>query len=172
MMSDSWKSVEGWLSEAEGEQLQRLAAGKRVLELGTFYGRSCIAMASVAELVVTVDTHCGEFDAGRIFSLAPFMANLRKHQVYGKVMPIVGRHEYLSLFIQPGAFDLVFIDGDHNFAGVERDTRFALDAVAVGGVIAWHDYDYPKYPAVRRAISELWLDPVRVIDTLAWRTLP
>ena len=37
--------VRGWLTQAEGDKLARLAEGKKVLEIGSYCGRSTIAMA-------------------------------------------------------------------------------------------------------------------------------
>ena len=39
-----------------------------------------------------------------------------------------------------GKFDLIFIDGDHTYAGVEFDTRLAYALINPGGVVIWHDY--------------------------------
>jgi len=39
-----------------------------------------------------------------------------------------------------GKFDLIFVDGDHTYAGVEFDARLAYALINPGGVIIWHDY--------------------------------
>jgi predicted O-methyltransferase YrrM len=39
-----------------------------------------------------------------------------------------------------GQFDVVFIDGDHSYEGVEADTRLAFDVVRPGGLVIWHDF--------------------------------
>jgi predicted O-methyltransferase YrrM len=39
-----------------------------------------------------------------------------------------------------GPFDLVFIDGNHHYAYVKRDTENALRHLKSGGCIVWHDY--------------------------------
>lgn len=38
------------------------------------------------------------------------------------------------------AADVVFIDGDHSWAGVLNDTALARRLVRPGGIIIWHDY--------------------------------
>jgi hypothetical protein len=40
----NWTDVRGWLTEADGQKLQELAAGKTVLELGSSCGRSTCAI--------------------------------------------------------------------------------------------------------------------------------
>jgi predicted O-methyltransferase YrrM len=49
--------------------------------------------------------------------------------------------------------DAVFIDGDHSYEGVCRDTALADRCVKPGGVILWHDYGKPGL-GVTRAIAE------------------
>jgi predicted O-methyltransferase YrrM len=45
--------------------------------------------------------------------------------------------------------DMVFIDGDHQFKSVERDTQRARQALRDGvGVIVWHDYNNAGEPGV------------------------
>jgi SAM-dependent methyltransferase len=41
---------------------------------------------------------------------------------------------------EKGSFDLVFVDADHTFEAAEHDTQVALDMVAPGGTVLWHDY--------------------------------
>jgi predicted O-methyltransferase YrrM len=55
-----------------------------------------------------------------------------------------------------GAFDAIFIDGDHSEAVVSYDSKLALAAVRPGGVVIWHDY-----------MSRHLDDVTRVVDGLA-----
>jgi len=41
-------------------------------------------------------------------------------------------------------FDLIFIDADHSFSGVERDTNISIKLLNKNGVIIWHDYGNEK----------------------------
>jgi hypothetical protein len=38
------------------------------------------------------------------------------------------------------AYDLVFVDGSHRLEDVIADSRLALELLAPGGIIVWHDY--------------------------------
>lgn len=38
-------------------------------------------------------------------------------------------------------FDVCFVDADHSYDGVRRDTLLAWKVVRRGGVIVWHDYN-------------------------------
>jgi len=50
------------------------------------------------------------------------------------------------------SFDLCFIDADHSYEGVKRDTILARRMVKSGGVIVWHDYN--NVPGVTQFIDE------------------
>lgn len=50
--------------------------------------------------------------------------------------------------------DMVYIDADHSYEGVHRDTDLARDILpAAGGVIIWHDY-HRGLPGVVRYLDE------------------
>ena len=52
--------------------------------------------------------------------------------------------------------DFVFVDADHSYKAIKYDTEFALeDLNPSGGVIAWHDYQHPNCPDVRKYIHEI-----------------
>ena len=54
-----------------------------------------------------------------------------------------------------GPFNFIFIDADHSYEGVKRDTELATNVLcASGGIIAWHDYHH-GLPGVVRYINEL-----------------
>jgi len=40
--------------------------------------------------------------------------------------------------------DLIFVDGGHSYAYVKNDSELALEMVAPGGLIVWHDYRGPR----------------------------
>lgn len=51
-----------------------------------------------------------------------------------------------------GPFDLIFIDGCHEYEYVRLDTVSALHCVRPGGLIVWHDYGITE--SVSRAVDE------------------
>ena len=48
-------------------------------------------------------------------------------------------------------FDFIFIDGNHNYDHVIKDTRLALELINKGGIIVWHDFNNVK--AVNDAVA-------------------
>lgn len=51
--------------------------------------------------------------------------------------------------------DLIFIDADHSYMGVKKDTEKALDILSDKGTIIWHNYEDVGYPDVTLYLSKL-----------------
>ena len=63
--------------------------------------------------------------------------------------------------------DAIFIDGDHSYNGVMRDSDSAGQLIRSPGIIVWHDYGNP-YVEVTEALEELYANgwPIQhVADT-------
>ena len=146
----------GWLTEPEAETLSQLAAGQTVLELGAWKGRSTAALAATALHVVSVDWHYGDPDAGQEDTLDEYIANVRHLR---NVTMVVGRFETVVPHLS--GFDLVFLDGAHDYASVLRDAQLAI---RVGRTIAFHDHNQAPVAA---AVADAGLSPHTVIDSLA-----
>src|SRR5262245_50782959 len=71
-----WQDIDGWLFDLEATVLQTFAAGKDVLELGSYKGKSTVCMAQTARLVVSVDPHQGDRGLGPADTFAEFRANI------------------------------------------------------------------------------------------------
>jgi SAM-dependent methyltransferase len=126
--------VPGWLQPEEGAALAELSRGKRVLEIGSFCGRSTLCIARTAASVAAVDFFDGRATPQPGDTSSAFGANLKRYGVDGKVRAF---HPSDPL---PGQFGFVFIDGDHSREAVEADIEKALAVLEPGGLIAFHDY--------------------------------
>ena len=146
--------VRGWLSRTEAEALERYAAGKIVLEIGSYCGKSTIAMARTAMLVVSIDHHRGDSGTGEADTFAEFRANLERFNVANKVVPIVADVSLTTPLIPRNEFDMAFVDGEHTYESVMRDLRVAT--WATNNIIAMHDTHYPD---VMRAAEDRGIAP-------------
>lgn len=146
--------VPGWLSEEEGEALAKLAAGKQVLEIGSYCGKSTIWMARVAEQVYAVDTFDGRGTAEPRDTLTEFKRNLDKYNVLGQVRIFQGLSQHMADQIYE-TFDLAFIDGGHDAESVRADIAVAQAKLRPAGVMAFHDYGRPEDFAVTAAVNDL-----------------
>lgn len=146
---------EGWLTPAEAEVLRRHARGKLVLEIGSWKGRSTVVLAEVAKHLVAVDHHKGSVEHGpEALSLPDFVANLGLHGVREKVSVCVMDSARLVTFFKPANFELVFVDGSHDFGSATRDGHTALHLVKPEGVVIFHDYT-PNWPGVQNAVRNI-----------------
>ena len=73
-----------------------------------------------------------------------------------KVQQLFGDSKTFDVSPWEGRCDLVFVDGSHAYSYVVSDSAKALELVAPGGLVLWHDYAGPRHAAgVYRALNEL-----------------
>lgn len=157
------------LTVDERNELATLAAGRGVLEVGSAYGFSAIAMAlggAVSVLAVDPHTWCKTPS-----SVDDMIRNVQAYGVNDRVNIVVNTffNATLSLESQGREFSMIFIDGDHSYATVKHDFTHAQRLIAPGGVIACHDYlETCCCPEVKQALDELVPQgPAYTVDTLA-----
>ena len=76
--------------------------------------------------------------------------------VAAKVTQLFGDSKTFDVSPWAGRCDVVFVDGSHAYSYVVSDSERALELVAPGGLVLWHDYAGPRHaPGVYRALSEL-----------------
>jgi hypothetical protein len=151
---------DGWLPDNEVAELQRLAKGRTVLELGAWKGRSTVALSQVAHYVVSVDRHQG-IPGHDDDSLPDYLSSVR---ILSNVAIVVAEFDRFCPLLCD-YFDLVFIDGDHDADSVERDTRTALEHTTLSANLAFHDWDFES---VREGVGRvLRRSPDRVVGSLA-----
>ena len=159
------EDVDGWLTVEEGKALAELARDKRVLEIGSYCGKSTICMARTAEYVLSIDPHDGRGTPEAKPTHQAFKYNLARHSVAGKVDSLIGTLENVGIksYTDSAAFfDLIFIDGAHDYASVASDITNALPLLSDDGILAFHDYrrhpgehDGRWDPGVTQAVDEL-----------------
>ena len=155
------------VQDDETQELQRLAKGRRVLEIGSAWGYSAIAMAlGGATYVTAVDPHVdGTYDA-MLTSLG----------IYGVAHRVTIIREFSQVALprlerDGREFDLVFIDGDHEEAAVRHDIDHCQRLLAPGGVLACHDYD--NDPGIKPAFDYCCPGgPDRLVRSLAILGVP
>jgi SAM-dependent methyltransferase len=178
--TQAWLYAEDVLSAvtyAECERLAELARGALVLELGSYYGRSTVALASTARRVHSVDPHQGGPDESPN-TLPEFLANLERYGVRDNVVVHVGTSTQIAPLLQD-AFDLIFVDAMHQRPQVDVDLGLSARCVRPGGCIALHDYGvagvsvgttwhpFGVTEAVDEFVALAGLAPPEVIETLA-----
>lgn len=145
--------VEGWMSDGQARRLWERAsavpAGGRIVEIGSYRGRSTVVLAlgSRGVEVVAIDPHAGN-DRGpqEIEGFADeaegdhraFLANLERAGVAERV-----RHVRLpsqeALGSVAGELDLLYVDGAHRFGPASADIARWGARVREGGTMLVHD---------------------------------
>lgn len=133
-------------SQLEIETLAALAVGKEsCMEVGSYIGKSAIAMAIGAKKVLCIDTFEASADVfddnGNLLQtgncLQAFLDNTKE---YDNISYLKGRSEELIPALEDASFDLIFLDGDHSYEGVWRDIVCCWPKLKIGGILTFHDY--------------------------------
>jgi SAM-dependent methyltransferase len=143
--------VEGWLTDAQARRLyERALDGGRIVEIGSFRGRSAIVMARAAPAdaeLVAIDPHAGsdrgpreiEAEAGRgEADFDAFHANLERAGVAGRVRH-VRSFSADAIAAVAGPLDLLYIDGAHRYGPAREDLAQWGARVGPGGHMLVHD---------------------------------
>lgn len=153
-MDEAWRLVDptpGHLTEREARFLALMAAcapaAGTVVEIGSYKGRSTVGLAFVARTyglgrVVTVDPHTSpsvtDPDEPGESSYETFQASLATAGVADAVEAHRARSRDLARgWIRP--IRLLWIDGDHTYAGVKEDLDLFRPCLVPGGIVALHD---------------------------------
>ncbi|SVC11589.1 uncharacterized protein METZ01_LOCUS264443 [marine metagenome] len=134
---------------------------KKVLEIGTFNGRTTINMA----LNQPKDGEIITFDLPNNKTKLPLAPSEEKY-ILGKDSYRRAHAQITQVFCDSADFDFniwfdsvdfMFIDGSRSYEYTMHDSRLAYNLVRRGGYILWHDYDGPLWPGVTEALNELYL---------------
>jgi predicted O-methyltransferase YrrM len=157
LFADAWQAVEdvdGWMTEGQGRALFEAAEacpeGGRIVEIGSFQGRSTIVLALAAAPgveVVAIDPHAGNdrgpqeidgFEDAAHDDHARFNANLAAAGVADRVRH-VRQFSDAALAEVSEKIDVLYIDGAHRYAPARADIRQWGARVADGGTLLIHD---------------------------------
>lgn len=149
----------------------RFSEARNILEIGTFDGNTAINFAANTGndgTIVTIDLPPEDSDDHtELKSASSVPAKIERRQYVGhslesKIQQVYADSAQLDWSTLDGEFDLIFIDGDHSCAYVESDTANSLSVLRPGGIILWHDYDWPSVAkvlntAIARGVEIKWI---------------
>ena len=139
------KTIPGWLSQDEGNFLTEKALATehlkgKIVEIGSFCGKSTIYLAQGKGKVYAVDPHLGFVEEGLQFdnTYKAFKTNIEKADVTEKIVPIrKTSRDAVREWKKP--IRLLFIDALHDEKNALFDFTKWEKFVIEGGVIAIHD---------------------------------
>jgi predicted O-methyltransferase YrrM len=164
---------DGLISPREGMLLyvlaKRAASFGNIVEIGSYLGRSTWFLARGLQdagspyRVVSIDPHLGG-------SEPPYRENLRRTGIADRVDVRVGfSYDVAPEFDEP--VGLLWIDGDHSYAGVRRDFDDWFPKLEVGGWYAMHDTVNAWLGPTKLARQLVSGDQALVDVGLVWLTL-
>jgi predicted O-methyltransferase YrrM len=147
--------VAGWMTDAQARMLWDCAAavprGGRIVEIGSYHGRSAIVLARAAAEdvdVITIDPHAGsdrgpqEIEANAAageLDHQTFLANLERAGVRDRIHHVRAGSQDTSPDDVAGPIDLLYIDGAHRYGPARDDIRVWGARVAPDGIMLIHD---------------------------------
>jgi predicted O-methyltransferase YrrM len=129
--------------------IERFIRASRIIEIGTYDGNTALNLAANSDeggTVVTVDLPAAirnaEARSGttRSDKIRPVGGQFVNSSYASAITQVYADSKELNWSELGGSFDLVFIDGNHDFDYVSADTENALRYLNPGGVVIWHDY--------------------------------
>ncbi len=171
---------DGFTSELELAWLEEQALKHyAIVEIGCWIGRSTSALSATSGFVLCVDDWAGKgagflptditldgfkkFPSGGREHFAKNMANKM-----GKVIPLQMRSQEAAELFPIPCFDMVFIDGDHQYKSVYLDILRWEELLLDGGLLCGHNYEDCWKNDVVRAVDELVPDRSLVSGTTIW----
>jgi len=146
----SLADVKGWMTRAQAARLWERAGsmdpGERIVEIGSYHGRSAIVLASSAPegvQIICIDPHGGT-DVGPWEYEGEAVEGQRDHEIYLANLERAGvldRITHVRKLSQeamddvPGPVELLYIDGAHRFSLAWADLKVWSPKVAPGGVM-------------------------------------
>ena len=85
----------------------------------------------------------------------------KKHPLESKITELFGDSATFDYSPYEGKIDLVFIDGNHSYEYVKKDTENAFRMLSQRGIIVWHDFDFIIHRDIFCYIKSLaWKYPI------------
>lgn len=152
MFHPNFKTMDMWMPALDAwvlDSLCRKVNCDDFLEIGSFVGTSASILARHCRRLLCVDTWLGSgpddpvtelYAHGNVFGT--FMENVRGFPCQMTWFQRELNPDTLPEYLDRGdrKYDLIFIDGAHDYESVMADIRIAEEWVAPGGIICGHDF--------------------------------
>jgi len=175
-IKDRALAAQGWMTSAELDWLIEQSTGKElVIELGSWCGRSSIALSGAKKLICIDNWKGSKNGAEGHHDFDPkkeFMKNLAPELASGKVEMIVGDLSNVEFLVEleerlDGTADMVFVDACHEEHEVMRDINTGSGFIRDGGLLCGHDYSQ-AWPGVVAAVNRAYTKVYRAADSIWW----
>lgn len=154
--------IPGWMPEQDLQYIETLAARVpdhgRIIEVGSFYGRSAWAWARSAP---SATVHCIDLWLGCTVEEPNSHSNVsvfdERHFVEftkdcGNITRTRGDSNRVLPTLPQQTYDLIFLDGAHTNPQYENDLELAFPLLKNGGILCGHDF-ISAWPDIIRATT-------------------
>lgn len=127
---------------------KEVPSGGTIVEIGSLFGSTAILMGFATKPSVKI--HCVELNV-----LSKFIDHIKEHKMEGKIAIWAGSSQSVRTRWQT-PIDLLYIDGDHTYESVLRDSEMWTPYIEKGGIVVWHDYNNNSLECknVKKAVDE------------------
>ena len=157
------KTISGWwkdsafeIYEAFNLMQKELKIEGNLCEIGTWYGRSFLALRNFTEeheTCIGIDIFKGGYYADLINNIKKCFGNLDGSKII-KVAPSYSPAEKCKVLKPYAPIRIFYIDGDHSYEGALLDLNVARETLHQDGILFLDDYENPKYgPAVTKSTN-------------------
>ena len=144
--------IGGWLQKEEALFLYKLAQkvqdGLKIVEIGSYEGKSTISLALGAGTkvqVIAIDPHTGDISealAGKVINTyEKFLGNISAAGVSHKIKPMKMTSVEAAARYSDGPIGMLFIDGWHSTQAVLEDIDSWLPFMDPNGVVVFDDWN-------------------------------
>jgi predicted O-methyltransferase YrrM len=171
-----WEQIPGWFDPVKALALQQvvrqLTAPAVLAELGSYVGRSTVAIAAVMPAdsrLWCVDHFQGSRETQGMTAGGQFDSFQKNMEAFG----LRSRIEVLPMTtlqaadrFQPESLDFLLVDASHDYASVKADLERWYPKLKRGGFLVCDDY-HTNWPGVMQAVDEL-KQPGQVLAGALW----
>ena len=149
---------------------------KQIFEIGTYTGSTTLVMAQnlpTQTKIFTLDLDPADLpafligkDGKPVYEAGVIFKSSRDKD---RICQLFGDSSAFDFTPYQGKMDLVFVDADHSYDAVLRDSKTAISLLAPGGIVIWDDYrwlpEHSECSGVTRALNSLAARyPIRQLD--------
>lgn len=139
------------VTQAETEEIQRLARNRIAIEVGSLLGYSTVKIAQVAAHVTSLDPHEGYPEDNPRPTLSAFLENLERFNVRENVTPIIANDDYLGM-LRAETFGFAFIDVTGEYNDTLRVCTRIVRLLTPKAILCVHDCGHPDWPGALEAV--------------------
>ena len=159
-----WLRIPGATSELELDWLHMNACNKKLIyEIGSFLGRSTVALLESGSSVIAVDDFYGMREEKCTEGFRQNLYNEFLHNTHGYTNLAILKCDH-EQFQPSSECDMVFIDGSHLYDHVMRDIKKFKDRKDI--LICGHDFYW--WNSVKEAVYKLFPNGFQLVGPNLW----